>query len=268
MSGYWGKASGFMFLLINKPKDWTSFDVVGYIRGHIRKSVNQDYPGIRKLKVGHAGTLDPFATGLLIVGIGREATKRLDEFKNLPKTYIATIKLGEVSDTFDSTGVIKKYKKPLLYCYIVLLLKKLFKKNSNKTIKQYNNNKLNKITVKKIQKVISKFLGPQHQLPPMFSAKKIKGKKLYELARKGITIKRKKNKIEIYKLELLSYDPKSSVLSLKAEVSSGTYIRTLANDIGERLGCGAYCLELTRTRIGNYSIDGAIEIEDIKNFEF
>jgi len=106
-----------------------------------------------------------------------------------------------------------------------------------------------KISLEKINKVLNKFLGKQKQLPPMFSAKKIKGKKLYDLARRGITIKRKKNKIEIYKLEILDFDPESYVLRLKAEVSSGTYIRVLANDIGKKLGCGAYCEELERTKL-------------------
>ncbi|HBU06897.1 MAG TPA: tRNA pseudouridine(55) synthase [Candidatus Magasanikbacteria bacterium] len=257
-----------MFILINKPKDWTSFDVVGYIRKIARqslKSVDPDNQKIRSLKVGHAGTLDPFATGLLIVGVGREATKRLDEFKNLPKTYVATIRLGAVSDTFDSTGVITNYKKSLSNCYMVTLLKKLFKKNNNVTIQQCNN-EFNKIDSVLIQNVLNKFIGKIKQTPPMYSAKKINGQKLYDLARKGITIRRKKNKIEIYNIKLIEYN--YPILKISVNCSAGTYIRTLANDIGEKLRVGAYCEELERTKIGEYSLDEAKSIADIKNLQF
>lgn len=214
-----------MFLLINKPAGWTSFDVVAYIR--------KQHP--KKTKVGHAGTLDPFATGLLIVAIGREATKKLDEFKNLPKTYIATIKLGEISDTFDKTGKIKKYKKNII--------EKIFKKNINKEI---------------VNNILKKFIGKQKQLPPMFSAKKINGQRLYELARQGKTIKRQKNKIEIFEIKLLEYN--YPYLKIEIICSAGTYIRTLANDIGKNLGTGAYCEELTRTAIGPHSLSEAEQI--------
>ncbi|MFZ2978642.1 MAG: pseudouridine synthase, partial [Candidatus Magasanikiibacteriota bacterium] len=157
------------FLLINKPKGWTSFDVVGYIRKQVREQMKQ--AGLsaeaKKIKVGHAGTLDPFATGLLIVGVGREATRRLDEFKNLPKTYIATIKLGAVSDTFDSTGIITEYKKPLSNCYIVILLKKIFKKTSITSVNlDYLPDMPSWQAGPNIRIVLSKFIGKQHQLPP------------------------------------------------------------------------------------------------------
>ena len=156
------------FLLINKPVDWTSFDVVAYIR--------RQYP--KGTKVGHAGTLDPFATGLLIVGVGREATKRIDEFKNLPKTYNTIIHLGKVSDTDDSTGIIKNYEK----------------------------NELNKMPeLEEIKEVLNKFIGKQLQTPPMFSAKKINGQRLYTLARQGVEIERQPNEIEIYNIKLINY---------------------------------------------------------------
>lgn len=208
------------FLLINKPLGWTSFDAVNYIRKIARAQTGQ-----KSIRVGHAGTLDPFATGLLIVGVGRSATKKLDEFKNLPKTYVATIRLGATSTTGDPTGVI--------------------------TIQDTHN----MIQKKEIKKILKSFIGQQLQTPPMFSAKKIAGQKLYELARQGKIVERQPSKIEIYKIKLLDY----SYPNLKIEVScsTGTYIRTLAEDIGKNLGVGAYCLELTRTSIGKYKLKNA-----------
>jgi len=211
-----------MFLLVNKPKDWTSHDVVGYLR--------KQYP--KKTKVGHAGTLDPFATGLLIVGVGRDATKKLDEFKNMPKTYIATLKLGATSTTFDPEGEV-----------------------TITTHDSYN------MTQKNIEKVLQSFIGKQQQTPPMFSAKKVGGKKLYDLARKGIEIERQPCEIEIYDIKLLDYNYPS--LKIEVSCSTGTYIRTLAHDIGQKLGCGAYCEELERTRIGEYKVEDAQNIKTI-----
>ncbi|MFA6427504.1 MAG: tRNA pseudouridine(55) synthase TruB [Candidatus Magasanikbacteria bacterium] len=231
------------FLLINKPKDWTSHDVVGYLRKVTRIK-----------KIGHAGTLDPFATGLLIVGIGREATKRLDEFKSLQKTYVATLKLGYISDTFDSTGNIKKYKKN-----IKQILTKIFSISF-----QYLFPSLKITTKKKIDSTLKKFIGKQNQIPPMYSAKKVNGKKLYELARKGIEIERKPCDIEISDIKILEYS--WPLLNIEVACSSGTYIRTLAHDIGQKLGCGAYCEELERTRIGDYTLDNAYKLSEI-NFE-
>ena len=207
------------FILINKPIGWTSHDVVGYLRKQFPKGT----------KVGHSGTLDPFAGGLLIVGVGRGATKRLDEFKNLPKTYEAILFLGATSDTQDKDGVIT--------------LTNIDKKYARE----------------EIEKVLQKFIGPQLQTPPMYSAKKINGKKLYELAREGIEVERQPNKIEIYNIELLSYEYPH--LEIRVNCSTGTYIRTLAHDIGQQLGCGAYCEELTRTRIGEHTLDNAQEIK-------
>jgi len=202
-----------MFLLINKPKDWTSHDVVAYIRKVTKEK-----------KVGHAGTLDPFATGLLIVGVGRASTKKLAEFKNLPKTYLATIQLGATSDTHDPTGTITK-------------------------------NSASEISAVEIGKILPKFIGQQLQIPPMYSAKKVNGKKLYELARQGKEIERQPVEIEIYEIKLLDYIWPE--LKIQIKCSPGTYIRSLASDIGGELGCGAYCQELERTAIGEYSIKNA-----------
>ncbi len=215
------------FLLINKPENWTSHDVVAYLRKitHIKK-------------IGHAGTLDPFATGLLIVAVGRESTKRLDEFKNLNKTYNATIHLGAVTDTFDKTGIITAV--------------------SEKTI-----------PLEQIQMIIKNFIGRQEQLPPMYSAKKIAGKKLYELARKGIEIERKSNTITIFDLKILDYS--FPILHIQIHCSPGTYIRTLAHDIGQALQVGAYCQSLERSAIGEFSLQQGMNIENFskdnwKNF--
>lgn len=215
------------FLFINKPVGWTSHDVVAHIRRQLKK---QD-PANKKIKVGHAGTLDPFATGLLIVGVGRDSTKQLDDFKKLPKTYIATIKLGEISDTQDKTGKISKHE----------------------NISQIPN-------TEKILSILNIFKGKQLQTPPMFSAKKINGKKLYELARKGIEIKRQPDEIEIYQINILDYT--WPILKIEVKCSAGTYIRSLANDIGEKLGTGAYCEELERTAIGEHYLNNSLNLND------
>jgi len=213
--------------LINKPTDWTSHDVVAFVRGKAKH--NSDFKNIKKIKVGHSGTLDPFATGLLIIGVGREYTKRMDEFKKLPKTYEAVIKLGATSDTQDKTGKITK------------------KENTDIPNK------------KNIKNTLKTFLGVQEQTPPMFSAKKVQGKKLYELARQGVEIERKPVKIELYKIKLLKY--KYPFLNIRVKCSTGTYIRTLAYDIGDKLQTGAYCEELKRTRIGKYKLRKAKKIK-------
>lgn len=214
------------FLLINKPEGWTSFDVVGFTR----KQLRAQHPEQKNLKVGHAGTLDPFATGLLIVGVGREATKKLDEFKAMSKTYVATIKLGATSDTYDKTGIISDLK--------------------------FKISDFRPPTIAEIKKVINSFKGKQKQTPPMFSAKKINGQRLYELARKGIEVERQPSEIEIYKIKILDYT--WPFLKIEVQCSAGTYIRSLAHDIGAKLGAGAYCEELVRTKIGDYSLDDAV----------
>lgn len=229
------------FILINKPKNWTSFDVVAYLRKSLKVK-----------KIGHAGTLDPFATGLLIVGVERESTKKLDEFKNLPKTYLARIKLGANSDTQDSTGVIIKHE--------TCSMKHGTLNNPNKK----RHVSCNEPDIDTVKKTIQSFVGKQKQLPPMYSAKKIGGTRLYKLARKGIEIKREPNEIEIYSIKLLDY----TYPQLKIEVNcgAGAYIRALAYDIGEMLKTGAYCDELKRTKIGEYDIVNAIDVKDVNNF--
>ena len=218
------------YILINKPISWTSFDVVAYIRNRLRAAD----PEKKKIKVGHAGTLDPFATGLLIVDVGREATRNIDGFKALPKTYVATIHLGAVSDTLDSDGAIKESDL------------------SGKTRPDFS----------QIEKTLQSFLGPQKQTPPMYSAKKIGGKRLYTLARQGIEVKREPVDIEIYDLKLVEYS--WPLLKIEVKCSAGTYIRTVADDLGQKLEVGAYCEELARTRIGDYRVEDAIPPQDFK----
>ncbi|MBU4421421.1 tRNA pseudouridine(55) synthase TruB [Patescibacteria group bacterium] len=208
------------FLLIDKPSGPTSHDIIDELRR---------ITGVRK--IGHAGTLDPFASGLLIVAVGREATRDISKFVKLDKTYIAKLKLGATSNTFDRTGDIQ-------------LL-----------ITNY------KLQIEDIKKVLQKFEGKQKQIPPMFSAKKIGGKKLYELARKGEIVEREPVLINIEHIKLLEY--KWPYLKIETRVSSGTYIRALAHDIGQTLGCGAYLEELERTEIGGYELKQAITLDKI-----
>lgn len=206
------------FLLIDKPSGPTSHDMVDFVRRLV---------GIKK--VGHAGTLDPFATGLLILGIGR-ATKKLGEFVGLDKVYEATVRLGATSDTYDRTGKIN-------------------------VLKDKN------ITTEEIKSVLQKFTGQIEQIPPMFSAKKVAGKKLYELARKGIEIERKPINVTIFENTILDYQyPK---LVLRISCSSGTYIRSLAHDIGKVLGTGAYLEELRRTNIGHFDVKNARKPDEL-----
>ncbi len=210
------------FLLIHKPSGPTSFDIIYQLR---------KITGIKK--IGHAGTLDPFASGLLIIAIG-EATKVLRHYIGMDKTYVATLRLGATSDTYDRTGEIT---------------------NNQSSI-------TNKITKTKIEKVLKSFEGKQKQLPPMHSAKKVGGTRLYKLARKGEEIERKKIDIEVSDICMDSF--KDDLLTITCTVSSGTYIRTLAHDIGQALGCGAYVEELKRTSIGDFALEDAITIDPKK----
>jgi tRNA pseudouridine55 synthase len=210
------------FLLVNKPPGITSHDVVDYLRR------------ITKIKkIGHAGTLDPFAQGLLILGLTRSFTKKLSLFQKQDKEYLATLRLGAISDTFDKEGKIIE--------------------------KEIENIPQRKV----IKEVLEQFKGEILQTPPIFSAKKIKGKKLYELARKGIKVEPKKEKVRIFKINLLRY--RFPYLKIKIHCSSGTYVRSLANEIGKNLGCGAYLEELIRTKIGHFSLNQAVKLSDLNS---
>lgn len=202
------------FLLIDKPASWTSFDVVAKLRRTTGERT-----------IGHAGTLDPFATGLLIVAVGRPATKQLDTFLKQDKTYQTTFTLGATSTTQDPEGELTPTGKPLP-------------------------------TLPEIEHAIAThFLGAIEQIPPMHSAIKIGGKKLYELARQGKEVERAPRRVTIHDFSIHSYNP--PLLEASITVSSGTYIRAIARDLGEILGCGAYCSALRRTRIGMFSVEHA-----------
>jgi len=210
-----------MFLLIDKPKGMTSHDVVNRVRRVVGER-----------KVGHGGTLDPNATGLLIVGVGRAATKRLGEIaQKTKKSYEAEIILGEERDTDDVEG-------------------RIVKKNEKE--KPSKNN---------VEAVLKELTGEIEQIPPTFSAIKMDGKKAYELARKGKEVKMEVRKVTVYKSELADYQ--YPVLRVVFEVSSGTYIRALARDIGRKLGCGAYLVNLRRTQIGKFKIVQAVSLEGL-----
>ncbi len=208
-----------MILNIYKQAGPTSHDIVS----RVRRILNTR-------KVGHAGTLDPFAEGVLII-LTEKDTKKSDEIMHQEKEYIAKIKLGAVSDTYDKTGIITATGDATI---------------PDKTA---------------IEDTIKKFIGTIQQVPPMFSAIKIRGKKLYELARKGIEINRGSRTIEIRLIEILSYA--YPILDIRIICSSGTYIRSLAYDIGEDLGCGGYVEELVRTRIGDFRIEDTLQLSDI-----
>jgi tRNA pseudouridine55 synthase len=219
-------------LLIDKPVGWTSFDVVAKIRGKIRAEYtalnqNGEKPTKKQLRVGHAGTLDPFATGLLIILLG-EACKEAGDYLKLDKTYEFTAKLGEVSTTGDPEGEISQ-------------------KSSTKPSEQA------------IKAVLKHFSGTITQTPPAFSAIKVNGQRAYKLAREGKEVEIPTREVVINRLEVMSYD--YPYLKCVCDVSSGTYIRTLVEDIGKVLQTGAYCQELRRTRIGSASIEDAATVE-------
>jgi len=199
------------FLLIDKPIGITSFGVIRELR---------KITGIKK--IGHCGTLDPMASGLLICAVGRSATKKIYGFIKKDKTYLAEIELGKISDTYDSEGI-KKEKKI-------------------KTIPD----------LKKIDNVLESFIGEQEQIPPIFSAKKIGGKKAYEIARSGKKPEIKPVRIKINNIKLINYS--YPIIKIEVDCGSGTYIRSLANDIGGKLKTGAYLKNLRRIKIGDYNI--------------
>lgn len=219
------------FLLIDKPIHWTSFDVIAKLRS------------ITKIKkIGHSGTLDPLATGLLLIAIGKDSTKKINTFIKLDKTYFATIKLGYISETFDSDGPLHNIKDDF--------------------ITQNNYTVSTKVPTKQeLQNILLNFIGEIAQIPPMYSAKKINGKKLYEIARKGIIIKRNPNLIKIHFITLIDYTYPE--FKIEVSCSSGTYIRSLANDIGQVLKTGAYLTQLRRTKIDKFNITQSITIDKI-----
>tara|TARA_B100001750_G_C15412761_1_gene548663 strand:- start:77 stop:733 length:657 start_codon:yes stop_codon:yes gene_type:complete len=210
-----------MIVPINKPIGWTSFDVVK----QVRKITGEK-------KVGHGGTLDPFAQGVLVVGIGRNSTRRLNYFSNSNKTYEAKLKLGSETDTLDLTGkIIQEMDVPTL------------KKD-------------------KIKSIFSKFTGYQEQIPPMFSAKKIRGVRLYKLARQKKLVEREPIQVFIKLLELIDYN--SNSINFLVSCSKGTYVRQLGSDIAKKLGTVGHLAELYRIQAGPYSIEDCISFSTIE----
>lgn len=213
-------------MYFNKPLCWTSFQVVGKIRWKISRTYK-----IKKIKVGHAGTLDPLATGVLIVCTGK-ATKRIEEFQYQTKEYIATLKLGETTPSFDlETEIDNRYP-------------------------------FEHITKDKVEKTLINFVGAIEQVPPSFSACKINGERAYKLARKGEEINLKPKTLVIDEIELLEYNLPE--IRIRVVCSKGTYIRALARDIGKSLDSGAHLTGLIRTRIGNITLDKCMEVEDFE----
>ena len=214
-----------VMLLVDKPKDWTSFDVVNKVRWAIRKKLN-----VKKIKVGHSGTLDPMATGLLVLCIGKW-TKKLSLLEGLPKSYHGTMKFGETTPSYDAESEVDGTF-PTDHISKELLIEKT-----------------------------EQFKGWIDQTPPMFSAIKVKGQPLYKLARKGIKIEIKSRKVEITKYEL----PRVEMPEVDFEIdcSKGTYIRSLAYDLGKAADSGAHLIALRRTSIGDYSIDNAFDLMEL-----
>ncbi len=213
-------------LLIDKPAGWTSHDVVAKIRSNLRDKLKVEG---RKLKVGHSGTLDPFATGLLIILVG-DYTKRADEFLKLDKTYKVTMKLGETSTTGDPEGI--------------------------KTVVSSR-----KPGVSEIEKAIKGFVGEIEQTPPAFSAIKVNGQRAYKLARAGKPVNLKPRRVIIHSNILRNV--RMPEVDFEVKVSSGTYIRSLVEDIGKALGTGAYTLDLRRTKIDKFNVEDAINPQNM-----
>lgn len=212
-------------LLVDKPAGWTSFDVVNYIRKQVAGAEGKRP---KQVKVGHAGTLDPFATGLLIVLVGKEYTRRAAEFSKLDKTYAVTMRLGQTSSTGDPEGVITPVSDRIP-------------------------------TQSDIKTALQKFTGKISQTPPAYSAIKIDGQRAYKLARAGKAVKIEPRQITINSLKLTAYNYPD--VQCVADVSSGTYIRTLAEDLGHALGVGAYTTQLCRITVGSYQLSHATSVK-------
>ena len=212
-------------LLVNKPLTWTSFDVVNKIRHRLKKRLE-----IKKIKVGHAGTLDPLATGLLIICTGK-FTKRIDEFQGMEKEYTGTIKLGESTPSYDAETEADH----------------IFPTEH--------------INAEKMEAVRASLTGDIEQLPPMFSAIKVDGQPLYKRARKGIMIEVKPRPVSIYKFELTRTEMPEVDFLIKC--SKGTYIRSIAHDFGKELESGGHLTALCRTKIGEFSVEKAWDLEEL-----
>lgn len=255
-------------ILVDKPSGISSFGVVAKVRGKMRKELGQ------KVKVGHAGTLDPFATGLLIVLTGK-MTKKSAEFLKLDKEYVATMKLGYVSTTGDPEGEIQSYSTRRVSLASDAVQSAHGSSSALGAVQSthdfssapgavqsvHDSSSCQDLpSLKTIETVTKSFVGKIKQVPPKYSAIKIDGERAYKLARKGEDFEMPSREVEIYEIEILRYEWPE--LEIRCAVSSGTYIRTLAEDIGEKLRLGAYLTALRRTKVGKYSVDDAIKLDD------
>lgn len=211
-------------ILVDKPYEWTSFDAVNKLRWHLRKRL-----GVKKLKVGHAGTLDPLATGLLVICIGKH-TKLIEGLTADAKTYTGTFLLGKTTPSYDLETAYNTEKDPTA------------------------------ITPEQLEEVRTGFLGVQQQVPPLFSAKQIDGKRAYDYARAGIEKELKSNTIEITDFQIDS--SRFPEVDFEISCSKGTYIRSIAHDFGQKLGCGATLIALRRTKSGIYDIRDSKGVEE------
>ena len=213
---------------INKPYTWTSFQIVNKVRYHLSRKY-----GIKRFKVGHAGTLDPLASGVLLLCTGK-ATKRIEELQAHTKEYVAEITLGATTPSFDMEHPV------------------------NATYPTEH------ITQEAVKEALGKFVGEIEQRPPLFSACKVDGKRAYELARKGSDMELAPKKIQIHEIELLECDLPQ--IKIRVVCGKGTYIRSLARDIGVALDSGAYLTSLTRTRVGEYKVDDCISPDNFQEW--
>ena len=212
----------------DKPYKWTSFDVVGKARWLLCHHL-----GVKKLKVGHTGTLDPLATGVVVVCTGRK-TKLIEQLQYATKEYVATLQLGATTPSYD-------LEKPIDATYPTAHINRAL-----------------------IDAVIPTFVGEQWQVPPMFSAVKVEGKRAYELARKGQEVELKPKLLVIDEIEVLSFEQEKMQLEIRVVCSKGTYIRALARDIGQKLNSGAHLIALRRTRVGDIRIEDCIDFEQFE----
>lgn len=217
-------------LCFDKPLRWTSFNLVAKIRSQLCHRL-----GVKKLKVGHAGTLDPLATGVMVVCTGK-ATKRIDELQAHVKEYVATLQFGATTPCFD-------LEKPIDQTYPT--------EHINETL---------------VREVLGKFLGRIEQVPPAFSACKIGGKRAYDLARKGREVDLKPKILVIDEIELLDFDQEKKQATIRVVCSKGTYIRALARDIGQALESGAHLISLRRTRVGDVKVEDCMKVEDFADW--
>lgn len=212
-------------LLIDKPKGWTSFDAVNKIKNLIRRKL-----GLKKIKVGHSGTLDPMATGLLLICTGAW-TKELHQLQGLDKKYLAEIKLGTETNTYDAEGEIVRVAE------------------------------VPELTIDTIDQILQQFIGQISQVPPAFSAIKKEGKPLYELARAGKEVIPEPRIVKVYSIAIENYT--EGVLTINVHCGSGFYVRSLAHDLGALIGCGAHLSALSRTHVGEYALKDAMSMDHV-----